>query len=183
MALHQRVQARERPASAVAPRVPGPGRAVLFYDGACGFCRCITGLLLAWDRRSALLPVAIQEPAGDELLAELTPEQRLESWHLITADGSRYTGGPAFEPLLALLPGGRPLSRLAGRFDDPTARVYDVVSDHRDRIVRVIPRRLRRWAERTLEERRAQAPARGTQDIASAGSAERPLGSPPSPPR
>jgi predicted DCC family thiol-disulfide oxidoreductase YuxK len=168
MALHQRVQAHERPASAAVPRIPGPGRAVLFYDGQCGFCRCIAGLLLAWDRGSALLPVAIQEPVGDELLAELTPEQRLASWHLIAADGSRYTGGPAFEPLLALLPGGRPLSRLVGRFDEQTARVYDLVSEHRDRIVRVIPRRLREWAERTLEKRRAQALARGTQDNASA---------------
>jgi predicted DCC family thiol-disulfide oxidoreductase YuxK len=160
VALHQRVPAHERPASAAAPPIPSPGRALLLYDGACGFCRSVTGLLLAWDRGSALVPVAIQEPAGEELLAELTPEQRLESWHLITADGSRYTGGPAFEPLLALLPGGRPLSGLAGRFDGQTARGYDLVSEHRDRIVRVIPRRLRGWAERTLEERRPTPPAR-----------------------
>jgi predicted DCC family thiol-disulfide oxidoreductase YuxK len=160
VALHQRVPAHERPASAAAPPIPGPGRALLFYDGACGFCRCVTGLLLAWDRGRALVPVAIQEPAGEELLAELTPEQRLESWHLITADGSRYTGGPAFEPLLASLPGGRPLSGLAGRFDAQTARGYDLVSERRDRIVRVIPRRLRGWAERKLEERRPTPPAR-----------------------
>jgi predicted DCC family thiol-disulfide oxidoreductase YuxK len=168
VALHQRVPAHERPASAAARRLPGPGHAVLFYDGECGFCRWAVGLLVAWDRGAALFPVTIQEPAGDDLLAELTPEQRLESWHLITADGTRYTGGPAFEPLLALLPCGRPLSRLAGRFDERTARLYDLISEHRDRVGRVVPGRLRGWGERTLEERRRRAQAPGAQDSTSA---------------
>jgi predicted DCC family thiol-disulfide oxidoreductase YuxK len=123
------------------------------YDGDCGFCRWAIGMLIAWDRERAVHPLAIQDPAGAELLPELTPEERLESWHLVTADGSRYTGGPAFEPLLALLPGGRPLSRLAGRFRDLTARLYDLVSARRDRIVRVIPPPLRRWGEGRLTER------------------------------
>jgi predicted DCC family thiol-disulfide oxidoreductase YuxK len=152
VALHQRVSGRERPTSAGPPPITDPG-VVLMYDAECTFCRWAAGMLIAWDRRRTIHPVAIQDPAGAELLPELTPEERLEAWHLITADGSRYTGGPAFEPLLTLLPGGRPLSVLAGGFIEMTAHLYDLVSANRNRIMRVIPPPLRRWGEDRLEER------------------------------
>jgi len=45
-------------------------RAVLLYDRDCGFCRWSAAKLMAWDRGRRLLPVPIQDPQADRLLAD-----------------------------------------------------------------------------------------------------------------
>jgi predicted DCC family thiol-disulfide oxidoreductase YuxK len=137
---------------------PRESRATVLYDAECQFCRWAMGMLLFWDRRRRLVPLALQEPAADRLLAELAPEQRMETWHLIASTGERYGGGAAFAPLFELLPVGKPLARLAGRFPAVAARLYDAVSRHRNQLVRLIPQRLQGLAARRLAER-AQRPA------------------------
>ena len=82
-------------------------RWTVLYDRDCGFCRWSLAQLLALDRRRRLRPVALGTPEADALLADLTPEQRAASWHLVSPDGRRWSAGAAAPPLLRLLPGGR----------------------------------------------------------------------------
>ena len=46
-------------------RAAATARAVLLYDRECGFCRSSLELVLAWDRRGRLRPVALQDPEAD----------------------------------------------------------------------------------------------------------------------
>jgi len=48
----------------------------LIYDTDCGFCRWLLGKLLAWDRRGALRPVALETEEIDRLLAEVPKERQ-----------------------------------------------------------------------------------------------------------
>src|SRR5438067_2104687 len=77
------------------------------YDADCGFCRWSLALVLRLDRAACLAPVELGAESTDLLLADLTPEQRAASWHLISPDGDRWSAGAAAPPLLRLLPGGR----------------------------------------------------------------------------
>ena len=128
-------------------------RVAILYDAECQFCRLAMGMLLVWDRKGALAPVTLQEPAAERLLSGLTSEQRMETWHLVAATGERYGGGAAFAPLFELLPAGRPLARGAARFPAVAARVYDAVSRHRSQLAKLVPRRLHQLAARTLRNR------------------------------
>jgi len=128
-------------------------RVTVLYDAECPFCRWAMGMLLVWDRRGRLVPLTLQEPAAESLLGELTPEQRMETWHFVAATGERHGAGAAFAPLFELLPAGQPFARLFTRFPAVAGRVYEAVSRHRSRLAKVIPRRLQRLADRTLRER------------------------------
>jgi predicted DCC family thiol-disulfide oxidoreductase YuxK len=107
-------------------------RGVLLYDEDCGFCRWSVDRLLRWDRRGHLRAVAIQSPEGDRLLSDLPNEGRLASWHLVTPDGRRFSGGAAAAPLARLLPFGAPIAILAETFPATTDRAYRWVARHRD---------------------------------------------------
>ena len=117
---------------------------LVFYDGECGFCRRSLSVLLRWDRRGRLRPVALQEPAADGPLADLPPGQRMESWHLIAPDGRRWSGGGALPPLLRLLPGGRIPAAVFARFPRLTDRGYRWVADHRSQLSRLLGNRRER---------------------------------------
>jgi predicted DCC family thiol-disulfide oxidoreductase YuxK len=116
-------------------------RATVLYDVDCGFCRWTLAKLLAWDRGQALRPVGIQDTAGAALLASMDEEKRLRSWHLAFPDGRLYSAGPAVVEVLALLPGGRPLAKLAGLLSPATAQLYDLVARNRSIGGRLLPRR------------------------------------------
>jgi hypothetical protein len=90
-------------------------------------------------------------------------EKRMASWHLVEPGaGSRagaahppgtiYSAGAAFPPVLALLPGGRPLARLFARFPRASERGYRLVADHRSLLGRVLPAAARRWADRVVSD-------------------------------
>lgn len=102
--------------------------AVLLFDSRCGFCRRSVSRLLKWDRHGRLRPVALQDPEADELLGGMTREQKMASWHLVTADGTVYSAGAAFPPLLRLLPGGRLFAALTAAFPGVTERAYRYVA-------------------------------------------------------
>ena len=110
----------------------------MLYDDDCGFCKWSLDKILAWDRRRRLRPVAIQSEEGQRLLAEIPERERLDSWHLVLPSGEVRSAGAGAEPLARLLPGGRPLAWLFGRFPGITERAYRYVADHRDRFGRLV---------------------------------------------
>jgi predicted DCC family thiol-disulfide oxidoreductase YuxK len=125
----------------------------VLYDLDCGFCRWSLALLLRADRDRRLRPVAIQSPEGETLLADLTDEQRLRSWHLVAPDGSRHSAGAGAPPLLRLLPGGRPLAAALAAAPGPTERAYGWVVAHRSGLSRLIPARSKRSADALVAAR------------------------------
>jgi len=111
----------------------------VLYDADCGFCAWLLSALLRWDRRSCLRPLALQRTEADDLLAELTREERMQSWHLISPSGERSSAGAAFPPLLRLLPGGGPLAAAAERQPALTDRAYGWVAKHRGALGGLVP--------------------------------------------
>jgi predicted DCC family thiol-disulfide oxidoreductase YuxK len=129
------------------------GRHLILYDRDCGFCRWSLAWLLRWDRRRALTPVALQDPLSDRLLADLAPEARKASWHLITPAGGRVSGGIAIASLLRLMPAGAPLGRLFGAFPAATERGYGFVDRHRGAFSSRIGHRSRARADEVIATR------------------------------
>ena len=115
----------------------GGDRLAVLYDRDCGFCKWALDKILAWDRRHRLRPVAIQSEEGGRLLAEIEPERRLDSWHVVT-DGELLSAGAAAPRLFEALPGGRPLAALLRAFPGATERAYRWVADHRDLMARLL---------------------------------------------
>jgi predicted DCC family thiol-disulfide oxidoreductase YuxK len=111
---------------------------VILYDRDCGFCKWSLDKILLWDRRGRLRPVAIQSTEGERLLPDMSPEQRLASWHLVGPGGAVTSAGAAAEPLARLLPGGRPLALLFRSFPRATDRAYRWVADNRGRLARML---------------------------------------------
>jgi predicted DCC family thiol-disulfide oxidoreductase YuxK len=111
-------------------------RHVVLYDEDCGFCRWSLHRLLRWDRRGRLRATPIQGEEGGGILADLSERERLASWHLVTPDGRRYSGGAATGPLARLLPAGLPWAFLAETFPRSTDRLYRWVARNRDALGR-----------------------------------------------
>jgi predicted DCC family thiol-disulfide oxidoreductase YuxK len=128
---------------------------VVLYDKDCGFCRWSLAKLLALDRRRRLVPVALGTPEADALLADLTPDQRAASWHLVAPDGERWSAGAAAPPLLRLLPGGAGAAALLARAPRATERTYRWVADHRSTLGKVVPSDSKRRADGRISEREA----------------------------
>jgi predicted DCC family thiol-disulfide oxidoreductase YuxK len=111
-------------------------RHVVLYDEDCGFCRWSLARLRRSDRRGHLRAVPIQSDEGGRLLADLSERDRLASWHLVTPDGRRYSGGGAIGPMARLLPAGTPVAFLAETFPRSTDRLYRWVARNRDKLGR-----------------------------------------------
>ena len=138
----------------------------VLYDAECGLCRTLLAGLLRWDRGGRLRPVALQASEADKLLADLPPDARMESWHLVSLGGERYSGGDALPPLLRLLPGGRAPAAVFAGFPRLTDRGYRWVATHRVGLSRLLPARLKRRGDYLRvsagapPERAASPPAR-----------------------
>lgn len=104
---------------------------VVLYDADCGFCKWSVNVLLRWDRRRRLRPVAIQSGEGQRLLADVPPGGRLQSAHAVLADGTLLSGGAAAPSVLRLLPGGGLPAAVLARFPAATDRAYRFVAEHR----------------------------------------------------
>jgi predicted DCC family thiol-disulfide oxidoreductase YuxK len=113
--------------------VTAEGESVVLYDQDCGFCKWSLNKILAWDRSGRLRAVPIQSEEGERLLAGVDREARLDSWHLISSDGTLFSAGAAAAPLARMLPWGRPLAAAFGAFPGLTERGYRFVAGHRDR--------------------------------------------------
>jgi predicted DCC family thiol-disulfide oxidoreductase YuxK len=128
---------------------------LLLYDDGCGFCRWCVGLVLAWDRRRRLHAVPIESANGEELLAGLTLDERLGSWHFVDAVGRVWSGGTAFAPLGRVLPGGRVMTMLAELSPAATERAYRLIADNRGRASRFVPAGWKRRADQRIRRRSA----------------------------
>jgi len=109
----------------------------VLYDRDCGFCKWSLDKILAWDRNRRLHPVAIQSDEGQRLLADIEPEQRLDSWHLVE-DGNVRSAGAAAPRLFDQLPGGGPFAAVLRTFPRATERAYRWVGGHRDLLARLL---------------------------------------------
>jgi predicted DCC family thiol-disulfide oxidoreductase YuxK len=125
----------------------------LIYDSDCGFCRWCLGKVLAWDRRRAVRPVALGTEEANRLLGDMPAAERYSSWHLVEGGGAVRSAGAGFEPLLRLLPGGSPLSALAGRFPSATERAYRTVSGNRGIFGKLVTDGAKRRADQRIAER------------------------------
>ena len=85
--------------------------ATVLYDQDCGFCRWSMAKILAWDRRGALRPVALQGPEADRLLPGMDPETKMASWHLLGPDGRVHSAGAAAAPRFVSSPVADPWRR------------------------------------------------------------------------
>ena len=110
------------------------GRAVVFYDEDCGFCRWATGRVLAWDRRDRIRAVALTDPEAERLLPRMDRERLMASWHVLGPDERVWSAGRAVAPLLRLLPAGAPLAAVAAAFPGTTDRLYNWTARHRGRL-------------------------------------------------
>jgi predicted DCC family thiol-disulfide oxidoreductase YuxK len=110
----------------------------VIYDDGCAFCLRLLSVLLRWDRAGRLHPVALQRSEADRLLPDLTPAERMASWHLISPAGERHSGGSAVAEILRLLPGGRLPAAGCARFPRLTDRAYRWVAEHRSLLSRWI---------------------------------------------
>lgn len=80
-------------------------RLTFLYDADCGFCaRSASFIVERLAPPGAIEPQPIGSPRGDELLGDLPAERRGGSWHLVAADGRRWSAGAAIAPLLRELP-------------------------------------------------------------------------------
>jgi predicted DCC family thiol-disulfide oxidoreductase YuxK len=92
---------------------------------------------LRWDRSGRLEPVALQSPLAEKLLHDLTDDERMASWHLVSPGGERWSGGAAAPPMLRLLPGGRLPARALAAFPGLTESAYRLVARHRGALGRL----------------------------------------------
>lgn len=109
-------------------------RGVIFYDRDCGLCVWSAERLRTWDgRRERLRFVPLGSPEADDRLAGMDPPTREHSWHLAIGDRI-WSAGAAVAPVLQLLPGGRPLAKVAERLPRTTDVLYRMVAENRARI-------------------------------------------------
>jgi predicted DCC family thiol-disulfide oxidoreductase YuxK len=127
---------------------------IVLYDADCGFCRWAMAWALGHDARRALVAVPIQSQLGAQLLADLSPGERLDAAHVVRDDGGRESGGAAAAEVLDALPRTRALGRLARRMPAPTAALYALVAAHRHGFGRFVGGEARRRADRLLQAER-----------------------------
>jgi predicted DCC family thiol-disulfide oxidoreductase YuxK len=82
--------------------------------------------------------VSLQSPEAEVLLDNVDPSVRMDSAHLVSAEGRVHSAGALVDPLLRLLDGGRPLAALAGALPRTTERVYRLVARNRHRLGRLL---------------------------------------------
>lgn len=126
-------------------------RATLMYDSDCGFCLWTVGVVLRRDHKRIIRPVAIQGMTGARLLADLPAAERAASWHLVLADGRRYSRGAVVPPLLGLFD-HRVQERLAEHFSSLIDLAYGFVANRRGALGSVLSRGARQRAEDLILE-------------------------------
>lgn len=131
-------------------------RWMVLYDSDCGLCLWLLAAILRWDTHAALQPLPLQGPDAEQLLSDMTPQARMASWHLISPNGRRHSGGAAFAPLLRLLPYGAPAASVAAVMPKLSDRCYRWVAAHRRRLATLVPARSKRHALALVREREAR---------------------------
>ena len=133
---------------------------VVLYDRDCGFCRWSLAKVLSLDRRRSLRPVALQDPEADVLLKGMNEERRYASAHVVTEDGSVFSGGEAVAPLVRLLPAGAPFSAVARLLSRPLNAGYRVVVRYRGALGRRLSPEAKDRATGQIDRHAAEAARR-----------------------
>lgn len=128
---------------------------LVFYDEDCGYCRWSVARLLRFDRDRRLRLIPIQSPAGERLLADVAPELRLASAHLIDGDGQLFSGGDAAAPIAAALPRLAPTAPLLRRLSRPVNASYKLVAANREQFGRLVGSSSRERADRAIAAHQA----------------------------
>ena len=128
-------------------------RPLVVYDADCGVCNWLLSGLLLWDRAGRLRPLALQRDETEEVLAALTPAERMASWHFVAPGGDLSSGGAALPELLRTLPAGRLPAAAFARFPGVTDRGYRWIAGHRSGLSRLVPEGAKRRAARRVLER------------------------------
>jgi predicted DCC family thiol-disulfide oxidoreductase YuxK len=79
----------------------------------------------------------------------------MASFHLVSPEGARLSGGAALAPLFRLLRGGRFAAVAFARFPRASDRGYRWVATHRIGLSRFVPRAWKRRAAARVREREA----------------------------
>jgi predicted DCC family thiol-disulfide oxidoreductase YuxK/phenylpyruvate tautomerase PptA (4-oxalocrotonate tautomerase family) len=132
---------------------PAEHRWAVLYDADCGFCTWLLSCLLRWDRAVRLHPIALQRPEADDLLADLTPDERIASWHLISPTGARRSGGAAIPPLLRLTRRGQVPAAAFAQVPRLTDRGYRWVAEHRSQLSKWVPMSVKQHASERVHQR------------------------------
>jgi predicted DCC family thiol-disulfide oxidoreductase YuxK len=127
--------------------------ATVLYDRDCGFCRWTLAQILRWDRDRRLRPLPIQSGEGQRLLAGVPEEERLASWHLVTADGKVHSAHEGFPGLFERLPAGAPVALLTKTLPGLFGAGYRLLVANRTPLGRRIGQERRDWATAFLDER------------------------------
>lgn len=105
----------------------------LVYDGRCGVCLRLVGVLRRWDRDGDIAVLASQDPSVPGRFPWIAPAAFEESMQLVGPGGRTWSGAAAIERLLDVLPRGRVAASLLrvpviGRAAD---RLYRWFARHR----------------------------------------------------
>ncbi len=84
-------------------------------------------------------PIPLQGSEAGVLLADIAPEQRMRSWHLVSPVGERLSGGAAIPAFIGLLPRGRVPAAIAARFPAVLDHGYRWVAEHRSQLSKLVP--------------------------------------------
>jgi predicted DCC family thiol-disulfide oxidoreductase YuxK len=128
-------------------------RDVVLYDAECGFCRWALGVLLRWDRRGRLRPVALQDPEASTLLPGMDERERMGSLHVVDGQGRVASAGAALVALARGLPGGAPLAAAGERMPGAVERGYRLVAGRRGLLGRLVRAGARRRADELIAAR------------------------------
>jgi predicted DCC family thiol-disulfide oxidoreductase YuxK len=142
---------------------------VLLYDSECGFCRWCVAWAIRRDGERRITATPIQSPLGAELLADLSPSERLGSAHVVL-EGRRSSGGAAAAEMLAALAQTRLIGTLGRRLPRTSERLYRLLAGRRGCFGRLVSRgasmradallgRVRVETSQELEQRRTRARA------------------------
>lgn len=97
--------------------------------------------------------MSLQHPETSRLIADVAPDERMASWHLISPTGARHSAGAAIPQMLRLLPGGRLPATAFAHVPKLTEKSYRWVADHRSQLSRLVPKTAKRNASRRIQER------------------------------
>jgi len=125
----------------------------VFYDSSCGLCMWLLAAVLRWDRAARLHPVALQSHEAAEVLAAVAPSVRMASWHLVSPQGRRWSGGAALAPMLRLLPCGRLPAVALERAPGSVEKGYEWIAGHRAPLGRLVPAGMKRRAAARVRAR------------------------------
>jgi predicted DCC family thiol-disulfide oxidoreductase YuxK len=117
----------------------------VLYDRECRWCRFSVAQILRFDPRGEILPVAIQSPEGQELLAPVDPGERLLTAHAVGDDGVVHSGGDAVAVIAARLPALTLATPALRRMGLVSRAGYGLVAGNRHRLGPLVsPARLAR---------------------------------------